>query len=336
VAQSGSQTPKAEVGLLLYPQSHMAMVHGMTDLLQVAGGFSVARGGLPLRITHWSMDGAGAITRCHDTHPGVDRRPDVLIAPGRLSGPILPGPIEGEEGAPFAAWLAERHAEGATLASIGCGAFVLAAAGLLSGRPATTHWSVADKLRASFPDVKVDADKVFIEDGEILTASGMMAWTDLGMRLIDRLLGPTVMVETAQFWLIDPAGREQRHYSTFAPRLAHGDETILKVQHRLQADPTRSTTVPEMAREAGMGERTFLRRFKAATGMKPTEYVQQLRIGKARELLQFTKRPVDQVAWEVGYGDAAAFRRLFHRLVGLSPGEYRRRFEARGGDDMAA
>jgi transcriptional regulator GlxA family with amidase domain len=184
--------------------------------------------------------------------------------------------------------------------------------------------------------VRIDADKVLIEDGEILTAGGLMAWTDLGMRLIDRLLGPTIMVETGQLWLIDPAGREQRHYSTFVPRLAHGDETILKVQHRLQANPTRSITVPHMAREAGMEQRTFLRRFKAATGMRPTEYVQQLRIGKARELLQFTRQPVDQVAWEVGYKDVAAFRRLFHRLIGLSPGEYRRRFKANRGDGIAA
>jgi transcriptional regulator GlxA family with amidase domain len=305
----------------------MAMVFGLTDLLQVASGFSVARGGPPLRVTHWSMDGGGAILRSYDTHPGIEGCPDVLVAPA-VAPDWVPGPIAGEAAMPFAKWLAERHAEGATLASTGCGAFLLAATGLLSGRPATTHWRVVDKFRASFPDVKIDANKVLVEDGEILTAGGMMAWTDLGMRVIDRLLGPTIMIETGQFWLIDPSGREQRHYSTFAPRLAHGDASILKVQHWLQAHPSRSTTVSDMAREAGLAERTFLRRFKIATGMKPTEYVQQLRIGKARELLQFTKRPVNQVAWEVGYEDAAAFRRLFFRVVGLSPGEYRRRFEA--------
>jgi transcriptional regulator GlxA family with amidase domain len=81
-----------------------------------------------------------------------------------------------------------------------------------------------------------------------------------------------------------------------------------------------------MAQQAGLEERTFLGRFKSATGMKPTEYAQQLRMEKARELLQFTKRPVDQIAWTVGYEDAAAFRRLFRRLIGLSPGDYRRRF----------
>jgi transcriptional regulator GlxA family with amidase domain len=320
-----------EVGLLLYPRYHPAMVHGMTDLLGVASRFSVAHGGPPLRVSHWSLDGSYAITRCQDTQPGADRIPDVLIAPALAPGPAH-CPLDDKEAAPFARWLAERHAEGATLASSGCGAFVLAATGLLSGRSMTTHWGMADRLQARFPDIKIDASKVLIEDGDILTAGGMMAWTDLGLRLIDRMLGPTIMIKTAQFWLIDPAGRDQRHYSTFAPRLAHGDESILKVQHRLQADPARTITVPGLAREASMEQRTFLRRFKAATGMTPTEYVQHLRIGKVREHLQFTNDSVDRIASGVGYRDIASFRRIFHRLVGLSPSEYRRRFRGRGDD----
>jgi transcriptional regulator GlxA family with amidase domain len=146
------------------------------------------------------------------------------------------------------------------------------------------------------------------------------------MRIVDRLLGPTVMLETGKFLLVDASGREQRHYSSFAPRLTHGDESILKVQHWLQARAERSVSVPEMAGRAGLEERTFLRRFKTATGMKPVEYVQNLRVGKARELLEFTKRSVDQIAWAVGYEDATAFRRVFQRILGLSPGEYRHRF----------
>lgn len=323
MSEPRSTAPRAELGLLLYPGCQMAMVHGMTDLMQVASGFSVQHGGGAVRVSHWSMDEAGSIGRCHDTHPGRDGRPDVLIAPGRLSGPI-----EGEEAEPFARWLATRHAEGTVLAANCGGTFLLAATGLLSGRPATTHWLFADVFRARFPDVHMDANKIVIEDGDIITAGGLMAWTDLALRLVDRLLGPTVMVETGQFFLIDPAGREQRHYSSFSPKLAHGDEAIVRVQHWLQTRSARATTVREMAHFARMEERTFLRHFKAATGLKPTEYVQLLRVGKARELLQFTTRPIDQIAWGVGYEDTSAFRRLFSRIVGLSPGDYRRRFGA--------
>ncbi|MEZ0470068.1 GlxA family transcriptional regulator [Luteimonas salinilitoris] len=305
----------------------------MTDLLQSASGFAVARGAQPLRVSHWKFNENKQMVRVYDTHPGADRSPDILVAPALIpvhpTTPVSLGPLErARELQPFADWLAERHVEGATIASTGCGAFVLASAGLLAGRAATTHWLMAEKFQANFPNVKLDVSRAVIEDGDILTAGGMMAWTDLGMRLIDRLLGPTIVVETAQFWLIDPAAREQRHYSTFSPRLSHGDAAILKVQHKLQVSPTRPVSVADMARMAKMEARTFLRRFKAATGLKPIEYVQQLRIGKAREVLQFTRRPVEQVAWEVGYDDAAAFRRLFLRLVGLTPSEYRRRFTA--------
>ena len=193
--------PKAEVGLLLYPGCQMAMVHGMTDLLQVASGFSIQHGGAPVRVSHWSMGEDGAIGRSHDTHPAGGGRPDVVIAPGRLSGPV-----DVEEARPFATWLASRHAEGTVLAANCGGTFLLAETGLLSGRPATTHWLFADVFRARFPDVNMDAGKIVIEDGDIITAGGLMAWTDLALRLVDRLLGPTVMVETGQVFLIDPAG----------------------------------------------------------------------------------------------------------------------------------
>ena len=312
-----------EVGVLLYRGCQAAMVHGLTDMLTMASEFSVARGGRSLRLSHWSLDAAGAFGRSFDSHPQVPGVADFIVTPGRLSGPVT-----AEEAAPFAAWLVTEHSRGAVLASNCGGAFLLAETGLLRGRPATTHWMYADLLRSRFPDIAVQPDKIVIDDGDIITAGGLMAWTDLGMRLIDRLLGPSIMVETGRFFLVDASGRQQRHYGGFAPRLTHGDEAILKVQHWLQARGARDIGAADMAREAGLEERTFLRRFKAATGVKPTEYAQCVRVEKARELLQFTRRSIDQIAWSVGYEDPAAFRRVFGRLVGLAPGDYRRRFFA--------
>lgn len=313
----------AEVGLLLYPGCQVAMVYGMTDLLAIASQFSIDRGGKPLRVSHWSMGDGGSFARTHDSHPDERTTPAILISPGRLTGPP-----DAQEAAPYARWLVDRHAQGAVLASNCGGTFLLAATGLLAGRPATTHWLFADQFRARFPDVRLDIDKMVIEDGDIITAGGLMAWTDLGMRIVDRWLGPTVMIETGKFLLIDASGREQRHFSSFAPRLTHGDEAILRAQHWLQGRAERAVSVGAMADAAGLEERTFLRRFKAATNMKPIEYVQNLRVGKARELLEFTRRSVDQIAWAVGYEDATAFRRVFHRIVGLSPGDYRNRFSS--------
>jgi len=312
-----------EVGMMTYPDCQMGMVHGITDLFDIAGRFAIDHGRSPIRISHWQLQESGGFARWYDSHTGepAGNSPAVLIAPGSLHRLLEPGEVE-----PYARWLLDRHAHGTVLASNCGGSFALAATGLLAGRPATTHWFYAEEFKRRFPDVRMEVDRIMIDDGDIVTAGGLMAWTDLGLRIVERLLGPTVMMETARFLLIDPSGREQKNYASFAPKLAHGDEAILKVQHWLQARGGGAVAVAEMAGEAGMEERTFQRRFKAATGMTPVEYVQHLRVGKARELLEFTKRTVDQIAWSVGYEDAAAFRKLFHRIIGLSPHEYRQRF----------
>ncbi|RVT91136.1 GlxA family transcriptional regulator [Sphingomonas crocodyli] len=316
--------PTAEVGIIIYPDCQLGMVHGLTEMLDIASRFAATHGRAPLRVSHWQLH-EGTVERSSDSHPDAKsgRAPDMLIAPGSMHSLI-----SAADAAPFARFLRDHHAQGTLLASTCAGAFLLAETGLLGGRPATTHWYFADAFRERFPAVRLEIDRMVIDDGDIVTAGGLMAWTDLGLRIVERLLGPTLMMETAKFLLLDPGSREQRHYAPFAPKLTHGDEAILKVQHWLQAREARAVSVVDMAREAHLEERTFLRRFKAATGLKPIEYVQHLRIGKARELLEFTKRSVEQIAWSVGYEDAAAFRKLFHRIIGLSPGDYRQKFAA--------
>ncbi|MBJ7499872.1 MAG: DJ-1/PfpI family protein, partial [Sphingopyxis sp.] len=224
--------PLIEVGMMTYPDCQMGMVHGITDLFDVAGRFAIDHGRSPIRASHWRLEEGGSFARWYDSHPGepAGNSPTVLIAPGSLHKLLEPGEVE-----PYARWLLDRHAQGAVLASNCGGAFALAATGLLAGRPATTHWYFAEEFRARFPDVRMEADRMVVDDGDIVTAGGLMAWTDLGLRIVERLLGPTVMMETARFLLIDPSGREQKNYASFAPKLTHGDEAILKVQHWLQA-----------------------------------------------------------------------------------------------------
>ena len=257
-----------------------------------------------------------------DTEVERPTRPAVIIAPPPLTGP----PAQDEPAQALARWLRDKQAEGATLCSICGGAFLLAETGLLRDRRATTHWSYADEFARRFPEIHVDSGRLIIDDGDIITAGGIMAWTDLGLRLIDRFLGPSVMLATARYFLIDAAGREQRFYSSFSPRLNHGDEAVLRVQHWLQKNGLRHVTLVDMAAYAGLQERTFLRRFRKATEFNPTEYCQRLRIGKAREMLELSGRTIGQVAWDVGYQDEGAFRKVFQKVMGLNPGDYRKRF----------
>ena len=322
---TGNPKIVAEIGLLIYPDAQLAAVYGLTDLFRIAGDMAASRdepNPPAIRVTHWRQAGPEHMVECvYDSHPGEPHRPSHLIAPPSLVMPDRMQPMHG-----FAAWLTRRHAEGSTLCSVCAGAFLLGETGLLEGREATTHWAFADALAERFPSIKVDVDRMVIDDGDIITAGGILAWTDLGLTLVERLLGPAVMLETARFFLVDPPGRAQRPYNHFVPRLDHGDAAILGVQHWLQTTGAKDHAVPALAARARLEERTFLRRFRKATGLRPTEYAQQIRIAKAREALERSRRPIEQIAWEVGYGDPSAFRKLFQRITGLAPADYRRRF----------
>ncbi|SDI25446.1 GlxA family transcriptional regulator [Salipiger marinus] len=311
--------PAAEIGLLIYPDCQLAAIYGLTDLFRIAGEWS----GAParhIRVTHWQATG-DSVTCIWDSHPGAPHRLSHAITPPSLIQPdrMAPQPIA-------ARWLSARHAEGATLCSVCAGAFVLAETGLIDGRRATTHWAFARQLAERFPKVQLADSMMVVDEGDILTAGGILAWADLGLTLVGRLLGPATMLATARFLLIEPPRHSQRPFAQFIPRFDHGDDPIRQVQHQIHAEAATLEGVADLAGRAGMTSRTFLRRFRAATGMTPVEYLQQVRIAKAREALERTLLPVDRIAWDVGYSDAATFRKLFQKLAGLPPAAYRQQF----------
>ena len=313
------------IGIVLYSGAQLAAVLGLTDLFVVANRFSAEQGSefpRELQISHWGADSETAQLECvFETNPGQLCQPDCLIFPPTLE--IDPQTkITGN----LLEWARTQHASGTILCSVCGGAFLLAHMGLLNGRSATTHWTYSELLATSFPEICVDTNELIIDLGDVVTAGGVMAWLDLGLKLVDRYLGPVVMMRTAQFFLIDPAGRQQRFYANFSPSLHHGDAAVLRVQVWLQTLASESMTIDKMATKARLGQRTFLRRFQKATGLTPTEYVQHLKVQKARELLEFTTLSMKEISWKVGYGDAGSFRKTFQKIVGLPPGDYRRRF----------
>ena len=320
-----SINPSIEIGILLYPEAQLSAVLGLTDLFEIANRLALSHDstkGRGIRVSHWKLDIHQATpTRVFDTMPDKSGSPTVIVMP-----PTLGEPATAEISAPYRDWLRQHHQAGGVLASVCAGAFLLAETGLLAGRPATTHWLYTETFREQFPEVQLDTDRLIIDDVDIITAGGAMAWTDLGLKLVDRFIGSSIMIKTAWFLLVDPPGREQRYYSVFSPKLMHGDAAILKVQHWLQETEAQDIALDRLASVAGLHERTFQRRFFKATGVTPSEYCQRLRVGKARELLQFSRSSIETVAWEVGYQDTGAFRKIFTRIIGLSPGEYRERF----------
>jgi transcriptional regulator GlxA family with amidase domain len=316
---------KTRIGIVLYPGAKLAAVHGLTDLFETANRLSAELAGQyrpELRISHWDKHAETAQVACVlGSEPHQDIKLDCLIF-----HPTLEIDQKGERTDALLEWAAARHAYGATLCSVCGGAFMLARLGLLNGRTATTHWSYSDALATRFPEICVRTDELIIDLGDVVTAGGVMAWLDLGLKLIDRYLGPLVMMRTAQFFLVDPAGRQQRYYANFSPPMHHGDSAILTVQLWLQTTAFQPIPIETMADRAKLGQRTFLRRFKKATGQTPTEYVQHLKVHKARELLEFTTLSVNEISWKVGYEDTGTLRKVFDRFLGLTPTDYRRRF----------
>jgi len=327
-----------EIAIVCYEGSQAASIYGLTDLFTYADYFArmqadrlpaaiphpAGPGEQPfLRVTHWRERQDIAVLESDSRDAtGTRDKPAIVIVPACQLGPPKPGSSPAA-----AAWIARKHADGAVITAVCGGVFLLAESGLLHGRRATTHWKFAAMLREQHPDLRVESDRLVIDEHDIMTAGGVLAWIDMGLTLVERALGRTVMSTTARFMLVEPPGRDQRLYDEFAPPLLHGDKAILSIQHWLQLDTTAAFTVDDLAERAGLGTRTFLRRFVKATGMKPGEYRQRMRIARSRELLEFTRDPVERVALACGYEDTRGFRRAFKRVIGLSPAEYRRRFQ---------
>jgi transcriptional regulator GlxA family with amidase domain len=311
----------AEIGLVLYPGVQLAAVHGLTDLFGIANRLSSAHraGTQPaLRVTHWRAGENGGVLCDYDSAPGTPARPETILIPLLLVE--LPPP---ETTAPLAEWLRARHAAGAVIGSICSGVFLLAQADLLAGRTAATHWSYLDVLAARFPGTRFDVDSRILDHGDIITVGGFMAWTDLGLRLVTRLLGPTIGSETARFLTLEPEPAKPHYLNGFVPKLTHGDAAVLRAQHWLHGMDARRVSLTAMAAQARLEKRTFLRRFANATGMTPLEYCRRVRIARARELLEFSNKTLKEIAWEIGYADAGAFARAFQRAMGRSPRDYR-------------
>jgi transcriptional regulator GlxA family with amidase domain len=223
-------------------------------------------------------------------------------------------------------WLREVYTAGADVASACTGAFVLAEAGLLDGRAATTHWAFQAEFRERYPAVDLQPQAIVVDQGRVTTSGGATSFLSLALHVVERLLGGEVARAASKMFLIDPNKSPQGAYAIFGPQKAHSDEDILRAQGIIEHRLDRPLSVDDLAREVAMSRRNFVRRFTAATGNNPREYLQRARIEAAKRALERTRRPVATVACDVGYEDVVAFRRMFTRLTGLTPSAYRARY----------
>jgi transcriptional regulator GlxA family with amidase domain len=210
------------------------------------------------------------------------------------------------------------------------GAFLLAAAGLLDGRRATTHWAWCGALANRYPAVQVEPDPIFVRDGDVITSAGVTAGMDLALSLVEENIGRDVALEAAR-WLVlflkRPGGQAQ-FSSQLASQLADR-EPLRELQAWVADNLDGDLSVPALARRACMSERNFARAFRRETGMTPAAYVEVVRVERARIALESGDSPVELVARQVGFGTVETMRRAFRRRLGVPPADYRSRFRAR-------
>lgn len=223
--------------------------------------------------------------------------------------------------------LRTAHKRGARLLSICSGVFVLAAAGLLHGRRATTHWHHQEALRRAYPDIEIVPDVLYVDEGAVLTSAGSAAGIDLCLHLVRRDFGPEAATCVARRLVVPPhreGGQAQLLKRPVPPERegARLGPLLDRMRERLDAPQP----VPALAAAAGMSPRTFLRRFRAATGLSPGEWLLMERLSRARELLEGSRRPIDDVAAACGFGSAATLRHHFRSRLGTSPAAYRAQF----------
>ncbi len=302
---------------------------GLMDLLRKSSHWAVAQSGGKARPLHVELVGA---TRTVKGAGGFKVPCDATFAQGRRYDLVVVTSIDADEvsgltrNADAARWVKTMYRAGADVISVCIGAFVLAEAGLLNGRKATTHWAFQDALASRFPKVRIEPQAVIVDEGRICTAGGATSFINLALYWVERLLGKDTATAASKMFLIDVNKAPQGAYAIFSTQKIHGDDEILQAQAMMEGEGARTDSVAQIARKVAMSPRTFVRRFKQATGNTPREYAQRARVEVAKRALESSRQPLSSVAQRVGYSDVVAFRKIFARFTGLNPADYRRRY----------
>jgi transcriptional regulator GlxA family with amidase domain len=319
---AGSSTAFAILDVLASVGRDWEMLHGDLPLPPVFAASLLSLDGQPYDdVNGRRITPDGAVSDGGDP----DLVPDLVIVPDLHIDPNGPPP---DLFRPLAAWIRRAYDEGAMVASVCSGALLLAETGLLNGEDATTHWGFVDVLSRRFPAVRLRRERVLVPAGEghrIVTAGGASAWGDLVLYLIGRLAGEEEARRIARIYLLQPHTEGQLHYASLIAGRQHDDALVAEAQIWAADNYAVATPVAAMAARSRLTERSFLRRFRKATGQTPSDYVQTLRIEEAKQMLETTDMAIETIAAEVGYTEPSSFRNAFKRHVGISAFAYRRK-----------
>ena len=242
--------------------------------------------------------------------------------------PALSGNLEQaiEKNKPFVSWINKQYKDGAEVASLCIGAFLLASTGLLNGKSCSTHWLFANQFRAMFPEVELMPDKIITEKNGVYSSGGASSYWNLLLHLVEKHAGRDMAILASKFFLLDIARQSQSPFAIFKGQREHEDKQILQVQEFIESHYQDKLAVESLSDQFGIGRRTFERRFKKATHNTITEYIQRVKMEAAKKQLESGRKTVNEIMYEVGYQDTKAFREVFRRVTGMSPVDYKNKY----------
>ncbi|NII23567.1 helix-turn-helix domain-containing protein [Pseudoflavitalea sp. X16] len=250
------------------------------------------------------------------------KKTDLIFVPA-ISGDLQAALAKNQD---FIPWIVKQHALGAEVASLCIGAFLLASTGLLNGRKCSTHWIYANEFRNMFPEITLVDDRIITEEEGLYSSGGANSYWNLLVYLVEKYAGREMAIFTSKFFAIEIDRKSQSPFIMFNGQKKHEDEPIRMAQEFIEKNVTEKISVEELAVKFAIGRRHFERRFKKATNNTPVEYIQRVKIEAAKKHLENTRKNVNEVMYEVGYSDTKAFRTVFKKITGLSPIDYKNKY----------
>lgn len=317
------------VAIVLFPHVQSLDVAGPLDVFAEANGFVAADDGYQITTIGAApypiLASNGMPLGAEYTLETAPTQFDILLLPG---GPRLP---EGIEMPNITAWLKEATPLAGRYGSICTGAFILGHAGLLDGKQVATHWSHAQQLADLFPQARVEADRIYVRDGTMMTSAGVTAGIDMALALVSEDHGPAIALAVAKRLLV--VAQRQGGQSQFSPYLTASvddDSPVAKIQRYVMEHIAEPFSVERLAEVVAMSPRSFARVFARDAKVTPAEFVQRARIDAARRLLEGSEMAIKAVAYHCGFGSAARMRLIFSQRLGVTPTQYRDSFRKEG------
>ncbi len=315
---------------IIIPQGHVSLVNieGTHQIFSEVNTLRIERGNTPL----FNIKLVGISRETSQPNGLFTVKPDVLVRDVKKTDLIIIPALHGDQkkaaelNQEFIPWIIQQYNGGAEIACFCIGSFFLGATGLLNGKQCTTHWRFVNEFRNMFPEAEVVDDKIMTDAGGIYTSGGAYSYLNLLIYLIEKYAGRDIAILISKAFMIDIDRVSQSPFIIFEGQKAHEDEPIKKAQLFIENNYPEKITVDQLSSMFALSRRNLERRFKKATCNTVTEYIQRVKIEAAKKNLETGRKNINEVMYDVGYSDTKAFRTTFRKITGLSPIEYRNKY----------